>query len=166
MSCQVHLIHIKPIVFGCPLSLYLFFIAVTSGAWQGICRLPWNRTPAHSQSASLMVGLREVDDYGNQFHCIGRVAHLFSEQHILTSCSILLSVPSFWIFFVLLFFFFPDALFRQNWQLFDLCNLILQHKVYGHLLRSCNYQFHRQQSASLQFIGCFYCTSQQCVLKL
>ena len=30
----VHLIHIKPIIFGHPLSLYLFFIAVTSGSWR------------------------------------------------------------------------------------------------------------------------------------
>lgn len=42
----VHLIHIKPIIFGHPLRLDLFFIAVTSGGWSS--HLLWNTKERHS----------------------------------------------------------------------------------------------------------------------
>lgn len=42
----VHLIHIKAIIFGHPLSLDLFFISVTSGGWSS--HLLWNTKERHS----------------------------------------------------------------------------------------------------------------------
>lgn len=70
----VHLNHIKPIIFGHPLSLYLFFIAVT---WGERLEMDLPFIVKYWESLSSMLGLCKVDDYGNLLDNIWRIIHWY-----------------------------------------------------------------------------------------